>query len=67
MITIQEAIETMKEYQKQEKIGNRRMLGILCQMFYDGKLTLNELGALADGLGYELNEEFVMYYQNQTK
>lgn len=59
MITIQDAIKSMKEYQAQDSVSDEEMVGILYAMFQEDKLTVNELGAMLDGLGYELSEEFL--------
>lgn len=59
MITIQDAIQAMKEYQAQDDVSDEEMVGILYSMFQADKLSLNEFGAMLDGLGYELSEEFL--------
>lgn len=59
MITIQEAIEAMKEYQAQDDVSDEEMVGILYAMFQADEISANELGAMLDGLGYDLSQEFL--------
>lgn len=59
MITIGESIKAMKEFQKQENISDKEMVGILYKMFQNENISLNEFGAMLDGLGYQLSEEFL--------
>ncbi len=58
MITIQDAIKAMREFQAQDGTTDEEMVGILYAMFQDDKISYNELGAMLDGLGYEFTEEF---------
>lgn len=57
MITIEEAKKAMDEMMA-NGTSEDDMLGILYLMFRDDKISLDELEALVDALGYELTEEF---------
>ena len=59
MITIQQAIEAMKDFQKQDNVPDEDMVGILCEMFYADQLSLAEFKAMIYALGYELSDEFL--------
>lgn len=59
MITVEEAMKAIREMQEEENMTDDEILGILCLMFQDNKLTFNELGALIDKLGYEFTDEFL--------
>ena len=59
MVTIDQAVQAIRNMQEQDNMDDDEMLGILYMMFQDDKLSLNELGAILDKLGYEFTEEFL--------
>ena len=67
MITIEEAIKAMKEYQKEDDVDDVEMISILYEMFRVDKLNINEFGAMLEGLGYELSEEFLNMTPEEQK
>ena len=56
-ITIDQAYSAMKQMMD-EGTTEDDMLGILYLMFQDDKISLDELEALIDKLGYEFSDEF---------
>lgn len=69
MLTIEEAIKAMKEFQKKKNATDEEMLAVLYAMFQEDKITFDELDALVDSIGYELTEEFrnMSYEDQKTK
>ena len=56
MITIEEAKKAMDSF-KAQGTSDEELLGALYLMFQDEKITLDELEALLDSLGYEFTDE----------
>ena len=57
-ISIDDAYKAMLKMQIEENITDDELVGILYLMFQDDKISLEELEALLDKLGYEFTEEF---------
>ena len=65
-ITIEQVYIAMKQMMD-EGTTEDDMLGILYLMFQNDKISLNELEALIDKLGYEFTEEFLNMTPEQKK
>ena len=57
-ITVEEAYQELLRYKTEDNLTDSQLLGALYLMFKDDNITLDELEALVDKLGYELTEEF---------
>lgn len=58
-MTIEECKKIIYQMQKEENISDDQILNIFYRMYFDKKISFEELETLVDAMGYELSKDFL--------